>query len=75
MDMQHHEPECHAEKLAGCLQCQGHSKGLYNQIMTISTLSSKLLVWPECPAEKLHYYVQGQGHRKMSVNVCPDDIL
>ena len=75
MVMQHYEPEYQAENLVSCLQCQGHSEGIYNQNMIISTLSSKLLVWPECPAEKLHYYVQGQGHRKMSVNVCPDDIL
>ena len=41
MVMQHHEPECHAEKL---VQCQGHSKGFYNQNMIISTISPKLLV-------------------------------
>ena len=44
MVMQHHEPECPAEKLVICLQCQGHSEGLYNQNMTVSTISSKLLV-------------------------------
>ena len=44
MVMQHYEPECHAEKLVCCLQCQGHSKGLHSQNMTISILSSKLLV-------------------------------
>ena len=46
-------------------QCQGHNEGLYNQNMTISTMSSKLLVRlqpnsvllvqhykPECPAGK-----------------------
>ena len=38
------QPECHAEKLVHCLQCQGHSKGLYNQNMTISAISSELLV-------------------------------
>ena len=49
-------------------QCQDHSEGLYNQNMTISTISSELLVRlqsyykPECPAEKLDYCVQGQGH-------------
>ena len=32
MVMQHHKPECHAEKLVYCVQCQGHSKGSYNQI-------------------------------------------
>ena len=42
--VQHHEPECDAQKLVHCLQCQGHSEGLDSQDMTISTLSSKLLV-------------------------------
>ena len=27
--MQHHKAECHAEKLVLCVQCQGHSEGLY----------------------------------------------
>ena len=44
MVMQHHELECYAEKLVRCLQCQGHSEGLYNQTMTISALSSKQVV-------------------------------
>ena len=44
MVMQHHKPECPAEELVHCVQCQGHSKGLYNQNTTISTISSKLLV-------------------------------
>ena len=44
MAMQHHKPECHAEKLVHCVQCQGHSKGLNNQNMTISVVSSKLLL-------------------------------
>ena len=65
MVMQHHKPEYHAEKVVHCVQCQGHSKGLYNQNMTISVVSSKLLVSlqpklglivqhhkPECPVEK-----------------------
>ena len=42
--MQHHKPECHAEKLVHYVQCQGHSKGLYYQNMTISVVASKLLV-------------------------------
>ena len=42
--MQHHKTDCHAEELVHCVQCQGHSEGLYNQIMTISVLSSELLV-------------------------------
>ena len=40
----YHEAACHAEKLVHYLQCQGHSKGLYNQNWTIFTISSKLLV-------------------------------
>ena len=40
----YYEVECHAEKLVHSLQCQGQSEGLYNQIMAISTTSSKLLV-------------------------------
>ena len=44
MVMQHHTPECHAEKLDHYVQCQGHSDGLYNQNMTISVVFSKLLV-------------------------------
>ena len=36
MVMQHHEPECHAEKFCCCcLQGQGHSKGSYDQNMTL----------------------------------------
>ena len=44
MVMEHHKPKCHAEKLVLCVQCQSHSEGLYNQNMTISVVSSKLLV-------------------------------
>ena len=44
MIMQHHEPECHAEKLVHCVQCQGHNEGLYNQNMTISVVPLKLWV-------------------------------
>ena len=40
----HHESVCLVEKLVHYLQCQGHSKGLYNQNMTIFTISSKLLI-------------------------------
>ena len=35
----HHEPDCHAEKLGFYLQRQGHSVCLYNQNMTVSTIS------------------------------------
>ena len=40
----YHEVECLAEKMIHYPQYQGHSEGLYNQNMTISTVSSKLLV-------------------------------
>ena len=33
----HHEPECHAKKMGFYLQGQG--VGLYNQNMTVSTIS------------------------------------
>ena len=42
--MQHHEAECQAEKLVDSVQRQGHSEGLYNQNMTISTESFELLI-------------------------------
>ena len=41
--MQHHKPECRAETVVHCVQCQGHSEGLCNQNLTVSTLTSKLL--------------------------------
>ena len=44
MIKQHYKPECHAEQLVPSLQFQGHSEDLYNQNMTISAMSSKLLV-------------------------------
>ena len=65
-------------EFGNCLQCQGHSEGLYNQNFTIFTLSSTagsfstklgLLVQhhkPECSVEKLDYCVQGQGHSEDS---------
>ena len=40
-----HEMMCHAgEKMVHYCQCQRHSECLYNQNMTILTISSKLLV-------------------------------
>ena len=44
MVVYYHEVMCHAEKLVHYLECQGHSEGLYDQNMTIFTISSKLLV-------------------------------
>ena len=40
----YHEAMCHAETFVHYLQCQGHSKGLYNQHITVFIISSKLLV-------------------------------
>ena len=44
MVVYYHEVMCCAEKLVHYLQCQSLSEGLYNQNMTIFTISSKLLV-------------------------------
>ena len=44
MVVYYREAECHAKKLVHYLQCQGQSKGLCKQNMTIFTISSKLLV-------------------------------
>ena len=44
MLVQHHEPECHAEKLVHSVQCRGRREGFYNENMTMSVVSSKLLV-------------------------------
>ena len=42
----YHEAMCHAEQLVHFLQCQGYSKGLNNQNMTIFTISSNC--WSIC---------------------------
>ena len=44
MVVYYYEAMCHVEKLVHYLQCQDHSKGLYNQYMTNFTIPSKLLV-------------------------------
>ena len=38
-----HRATCHVEKMVHYLQCQGHSKSLNKQNITISIISSKLL--------------------------------
>ena len=43
MMVYYHEVMCHAENLVHYLGCQGHSEGLNEQNVTISTISSKLL--------------------------------
>ena len=66
--MQHHEPESHAEKLVRCLQCQGHSEGIYDHNITSpfvacwSVCNQTLLDSTKCHVEKWVYCVQGQGH-------------
>ena len=44
MVVYYHKAVYHEKKLVHYLQCQGHSEGLYNQNMTMSTLFSKILV-------------------------------
>ena len=44
MVVYYHKAMCHEQKLVHYLQRQGHSKGLYNQNITLSTLSSKFQV-------------------------------
>ena len=44
MVVHYHDAMYHAENLVHYLQCQGYSVGLYNQNMTISTISSKVLL-------------------------------
>ena len=83
--MQHHAPECHAEKkIVRYFQGGGHSEGSYDQNMTLSTLSSELLI-PWQPnfflkwyviisqsvlGKKLDYCIQGQGHSEGSKFWC-----
>ena len=78
MVVYNHEAMCHVEKLVHYLQCQGHSKGLYNRNLTIFTVYSKLLVLcnqlgltvqhhkPECRVEKWDYCVHGRSHSRGS---------
>ena len=79
MVVYYHAAMCPAEKLFHRLQSQGHSEGLYNQNMTIFTISSKMLVRsatrlslivqhhkPGCPAEIWDYCIQSQGQSEGS---------
>ena len=68
----HHQPECHAKRLVCCFQGQGHSKGSYDQNMTVSIISFAtkhgLIVHyhkPKCLIGKSDFCVQGQGHSKI----------
>ena len=72
----YYEVMCPVEKLVHFLLFEGHSEGIYNQNMTIFTISSKLLVRKlrfivqhhklEWPVEKWDFYVEGQGHSESS---------
>ena len=42
--MHHHKLECHTKRFVCYFQGQGQNKGLYDQNMTVSTISSKLLI-------------------------------
>ena len=42
--MHHYELECRAKRIVGYFQCEGYSKGSFDQNMTISTIFSKLLI-------------------------------
>ena len=77
--MQHHEPECHAEILISCLQCQGHKVVLHDKsydyflLYLLNCWSVCNQTWllvqhhkPECPLQDLDYCVHGQGHSKGS---------
>ena len=78
MVVYYHEAMYHVGKLVHCFQCQGHSKGLYNQGMTVCYIflaacqfATKLgfIVQHhklDCPVEKWDYCIQGQGHSKGS---------
>ena len=48
----YHVAMCHAEKLVHYLQCQGHSKGFYNQNMTV------LVHYLQCQAHGKGFYNQ-----------------
>ena len=73
------------KKIVCYFQGQGHSKGTYEQKITlilyktVDSLASKLGVMihhqkPEYLVKKIDYCIQGQGHNKGAMNVCADDI-
>ena len=77
--MQYHKLECHAKRLICYFQGQGHSKGSYDQNMTVSTISAELLIlllsnlvcWYIIISQNVLWRnfnccVQGQGHSKIS---------
>ena len=81
-----HEAMCPVKKMVHYLQCQGHSKGLYDQYVTIFTISSKLLVHLQPNLVCMYSIIfinwcvlWKNGITavkvKMLVNVCPGDIF
>ena len=86
----YHELECLAEKLICYLEGQGHSKVVYNQNITFTTISSKLLIrlqpdlvcWFITISQRIPRKIwlpcsrsRSQQMIKMSVNDCVDDIF
>lgn len=77
MAVHHREVECRVTKMGCCLQGQGHSEGLCNQTITVSTISSKLIILlqpvvehckPGCPVKEFDHCVQ--SHSKHSNFWC-----
>ena len=88
MVMHHHEPEGHGKRFVCCFEGQGHSKGWYDQSMTVSTVSSELLILL-LPNSVWKYIIISQNvlwsngivvvkvtvNFKMLMNVWPDDFF
>ena len=73
MAVHHCEVECRVTEMGCCLQGQGHSEGLCNQTITVSTVSSELIILlqsvvehhkPRCPVKEFDHCVQ--SHSKHS---------
>ena len=88
--MHYYESECHAKRLICYFQGQGHCESSYDQDMTISTVSFELLtlLLPNMVCQCIvisHsvlqrnwivvFKVKVTANFKMSMNVCPHDIL
>ena len=85
----YHEAMCHVAKLVHCLQCQGHSEGLYNQNMTFllcllyclvicnETLFDSTASQAGVSSGKKGLLLSRSSHSEGSilVNVCLDDIF
>ena len=68
----------HAKSLVCYFQGQGHSKGSYNQNMTVSTVFAELLILLSQNVSWRNgivvVKVKVTANFKMLINVCPDDI-